>query len=116
MTAARVSVVETVPELAGLRMVVRSEFRHLCPFRQEVDDGRITVAWTTAGATFELHALRAFLDQFRDVVISHEYLTATVRELLGLAEGVEGLDVLTEWGTAGMGVSCSTSPILAGRP
>jgi NADPH-dependent 7-cyano-7-deazaguanine reductase QueF len=107
---------KTVPAAAGVHMEVTRPFRHLCPFRDEVDKGRITIAWTTAGQTFELHGLAEFLDSFRDLVISHEDLTALVREVLDHAGGLSGVAVRTWFDTAGMGVHCCTLPTHAGTP
>lgn len=113
MTAAGL---RTVPGPVGGFVEVTAELRHLCPFVEEVDRGTVTLVWETLGATLELHALRAYLDLWAGVTISHEYLAEAIRADLAGTEGLRVLDVRTSWTTAGMGVACSTSLIHAGRP
>jgi NADPH-dependent 7-cyano-7-deazaguanine reductase QueF len=87
----------------------------MCPFVQEIDNGTLTVSWDTAGWTFELHALRAYLNTFQDREISHEDLTAEIRAELSGHHGIEAVAVRSTWRTAGMEVLCSTSPTPAGQ-
>lgn len=106
----------TVPIEAGVRMSTTASIQHMCPFVQEVDNGTITIGWDTDGWTFELHALRAYLNTFAGREISHEDLTDEVRAELSSHYGIDRVAVSTSWRTAGMEVLCSTSPILVGRP
>lgn len=101
--------IETVTSSPGLTMTVTSPIVHLCPFRDEVDQGSITVTWLTLNGTIELHSLRAFFDSFARAEISHESLTDTIRRELNRIPSIKALDVVTNWTTAGMGVACSTS-------
>lgn len=106
----------TVPVEAGVRVSATSPIQHMCPFVQEVDNGTITISWDTAGWTLELHALRAYLNTFRDREISHEELTAEIEAELSGFVGIEAVTVATTWRTASMEVKCFTSPIPVGRP
>lgn len=106
----------TVPVEADVRMTVTSPIRHLCPFVNEVDEGAVTIGWDAEGWTFELHALRAYLNAFADREISHEELTGEIRAELSTHHGINAVTVETHWDTAGMDVNCSTSPTPAGLP
>jgi len=108
--------VDTAAASPGLTMSVTSPIRHLCPFKDEVDDGTITVTWRTLNGTFELHSLRAFFATFAESEISHESLTDTIYRELSRVPSIRIVDVETHWTTAGMGVACSTSPTPAARP
>lgn len=98
----------TVPVDADVHMTATCSVTHLCPFKDEVDRGGVTVKWSTNGRTFELHALAAYLQAFAEERISHEDLTDRFRRTLAFAPGVTGVEVTTVWETAGMGVTCST--------
>jgi len=98
----------TVPCPVKVAVTVQAPLRHLCPHRDEVDLGRVTVRWTTDGMTFELHALREYLASSDHVVISHEELTDILRRDL-TTPGVANVSIETEWTTAGLGVRCSPS-------
>lgn len=106
MTAAVIVIVPGPPE--SVTMTVTAPLRHQCPFVNETDEGSVTLTWTTSGNTLELHALRGYLDQFADWVISHEELTDKIRDDLGAVQGIYAVQVETRWSTAGMGVTCST--------
>jgi NADPH-dependent 7-cyano-7-deazaguanine reductase QueF len=105
----------TVTASAG-HMEVHAPLVHRCPFRDEVDAGGVAIRWEVDTRTFELHSLRAYLDTWRDVVISHEDLTETLRVQLSGHPGLTLLSITTAWDTAGMEVQCSTLPTLAGLP
>jgi NADPH-dependent 7-cyano-7-deazaguanine reductase QueF len=96
-------------------MTTTADIQHMCPFVQEIDNGTITVSWDTAGWTFELHALRAYLNTFQDREISHEDLTNEVQLELAGHYGIGNVSVSSSWRTAGMEVLCSTSPTLVGQ-
>jgi NADPH-dependent 7-cyano-7-deazaguanine reductase QueF len=108
--------VKVVPIEATARMRVTSPLRHLCPFVNEVDNGEVTIGWDAEGWTFELHSLRAYLNTFAEREISHEELTEELRAELSTHHGIEAVKVETNWTTAGMGVTCSTSRTPAARP
>lgn len=95
-------------------MTVTAPLRHLCPFVNEVDDGTISIEWSTCGNTLELHELGKYLAQFAERRISHEDLTDLIRHDLEGVQGVYALKVTTHWTTAGMKVECSTSLTPAG--
>lgn len=102
-----------VPCTSTVTMQTTAPLVHRCPFRDEVDEGRIDLTWTTVGSTLELHALATWLDSFKGDVISHEDLTADIAEHLGDLPGIDGVQVVTRWVTAGVEVvvkRCSTSP------
>lgn len=109
------SAVRTVPAAAGVQVVAKSLAQHMCPFVHEVDEGGIFASWTTAGATIELHSLRDYLQSFAQVEISHEELTLTVLESLRSIDGITDVSVESAWTTAGMEVTCFTSPTLVAR-
>lgn len=105
-----------VPSLPGVHVQVTAAVRHLCPFKQEIDDGRVTVSWRTDHATVELHSLRAFLGDFAESAISHEDLVSELWAALNALAGIRRVLVVATWKTAGMDVTCSTSPIPAVTP
>jgi NADPH-dependent 7-cyano-7-deazaguanine reductase QueF len=84
---------------------------HLCPFVDEVDTGTVGITWTTAGSTFELHALGEWLAGFAAERFTHEELTAMITALLAEQPGVGSVAVVSHWTTGGAGVvvSCSSS-------
>lgn len=98
----------------GVIVTARGPLRHLCPVVEEIDEGRVAITWRTHGVTFELHALAAHLRSYAGTRISHEDLTDTIRHDLSAHAGLTLLDVTTTWETAGLEVSCSTSPTPAG--
>lgn len=107
--------IETAAAAPGLTMSSTSPIRHLCPFKDETDDGTITVSWRTLNGTIELHSLRAYFQSFAEAQISHESITDTIYRELQRIPSIRVLDVSTTWKTAGMAVRCSTS-IAAVRP
>jgi NADPH-dependent 7-cyano-7-deazaguanine reductase QueF len=106
----------TSPTDAETEVTVTADMQHLCPFVDEVDFGTIAITWQCDGATLELHSLREYLDGFKDSELSHEALTDLIRHDLSVIPGVDLASVTTTWQTAGMGVTCSTSPIRVGQP
>lgn len=87
----------------GETVTVHTELCHLCPFRDEVDQGHITVSWLIDGYTFELHDLAAYFATFGDMKISHEELTGRIAAELGGSV----VNVTTHWQTAGMAIAVS---------
>ena len=96
------TVVETTAE-AGT-MTVTAPVRHLCPFKDEVDDGTVRITYSLAGRTLELHSLRAWLDTLADRTVSHEDLTRALSDTLTHEHHLADVRVVTEWETAGMHV------------
>lgn len=92
----------------SVTMTARTPAQHQCPIVQETDNGTMTITWQTSGNTLELHTLREYVDTFKDVEITHEALTSTVRRTLVNLPGIAGVTVSSEWDTAGMRVVCST--------
>lgn len=107
------SAIKTVPVEAHTRLSAEANIQHLCPFVQEVDNGTLTVAWDADGWTLELHALRAYFSTFSDREISHEELTSEVQAELSSHHGINNVSVTSNWRTAGMEITCSTSPTRA---
>lgn len=105
-----------VPIEANATLTVTAPIQHLCPFVQEIDNGTIAITWDAQGWTLELHSLRAYLNIFHNLEISHEELTDEIRAELGSHHGIENVTVKTTWRTAGMEVRCFSSPTLAGLP
>lgn len=90
-------------------LTATAPLRHLCPFKDEVDEGTVTSGWSTCGSTLELHSLAAYLTSWAEQTISHEELTDAIRRDLESVPGIYAPTVETRWTTAGMGVTCSTS-------
>ena len=106
--------IRTALSTADVTLTAIAPLVHRCPFVDEVDNGTVTISWRVDGQTFELHSLRAYLDRFRDAEISHEAITDRIRHDLATTLGLADVTVTTTWDTAGMEVTCSTSPTPAG--
>lgn len=91
----------TVPCESAVTTSMTAALRHRCPYADEADAGAVHITWTSAGATFELHALVAWLDQFANTAVSHEDITYLIRGELAAADGITGVAVRSEWETAG---------------
>ena len=107
--------IKTVPVEAVVTMTATANIQHMCPFVHEVDNGAVTISWTTEGWTVELHSLRAYLGTFHDREISHEELTEEIRAEISSHHGIESVRVESSWRTAGMGIACSTWATRAAR-
>lgn len=95
--------VETVPAAQGVRVTVTGPITHLCPHVNEVDEGEVTIGWTTGRVTFELHSLAAHLRTYAECAISHENLVADlIAALTGL--GCADIAVAARFTTAGLAV------------
>jgi NADPH-dependent 7-cyano-7-deazaguanine reductase QueF len=102
--------VNTVPCDSDITVTTYGPLIHLCPFREEEDLGTIRITWTCAGATFELHSLTEYLSTWEQTRLSHEEITDRIRHDLSAHKGIQVQAVETTWHTAGLEVSCSTSP------
>lgn len=100
--------IETVEAPHGTVLRITAPLVHECPFKQETDEGSVTITWETEGRTFELHSLAAYLKTFAPVRISHEALTRHLKDSLNASTGLTVVSVATRWGTAGLDVACST--------
>lgn len=107
--------IRTAPSTADVTLSATAPLVHRCPFVDEVDNGTVTISWRVDGQTLELHSLRVYLNGFRDSEISHETVTDRIRHDLATIPGVADVTVSTTWDTAGMEVTCSTSPTRADR-
>lgn len=118
MTTFAADVVQTVAAETDYptTLTVTADATHRCPFVDEVDHGTVQISWRTCGQTIELHSLARYLADYADVEISHEEFTDCIRVDLEHVTGIEVLSVTSVWTTAGMGVTCSTSPTLADQP
>lgn len=86
---------------AQVAMSYTTPLTHLCPFVDEIDNGTVTITWATAGATLELHALAAWLGEFRTDRMSHEDITESIHDALDDLPGITDVQVITRWSTAG---------------
>jgi len=89
---------------APVEVEVSQAITHLCPFRNEVDRGVVTVKWFCDGKTFELHELASYLDSFARREISHEELVADVVNDLSAYDGIRHVVASFTTETAGMDV------------
>jgi NADPH-dependent 7-cyano-7-deazaguanine reductase QueF len=96
-----------VPCAAKVMLSITGPLTHLCPFVEEVDEGTITITWTTDHHTLELHSVREWLGQFADTTITHEQLTADIRTTLSRLAGIDNVQVVTAWSTAGFAVTAA---------
>lgn len=106
----------TVPDTSDVTVTATGDLRHRCPHIDEVDQGLTTITWRVEGQTLELHTLAAYLHGFENAALSHEQLTDRIRHDLSSLPGIELTSVTTTWLTAGLEVSCSTSPTPAETP
>lgn len=97
----------TVMAPHGIAMRITAPLTHVCPYRDEVDEGTVTITWETEGRTFELHALREWLGRWKDSKISHEHLTSALKYDLNVPDGLTVVLVSTKWNTAALDVVCS---------
>lgn len=104
------SALVTVREMEDdVRLEVTAKAVHLCPHRDEVDEGTVVVAWSPYEATIELHSLCAYIESLADVRISHEGYVSKVREDVEEALAWRGAVVVSAtFTTAGMRVFVTT--------
>lgn len=102
--------IETVHADGDVTVTVRGGLLHLCPFRDETDVGGVEIVWRVDGMTLELHSLTDYLDAFANSRMSHEEITDRIRHDLSTIDGIKLVSVVTDWNTAGLEVSCATSP------
>lgn len=96
--------IHVVPtDATGVTVTATRAMTHLCPHVDEVDNGTITLTWTTTDVTLELHSLAAHLDTYADVRVSHEELNQQIA-LVVAAAGVGPVWVRSTWDTAGFAV------------
>jgi NADPH-dependent 7-cyano-7-deazaguanine reductase QueF len=105
-----------LPNLVGTdfqgTVALNAPIRHLCPFKDEVDSGTITITWTCAGFTIELHSLASYLAQFSDSAISHEDLVEFIAlDMDALGNGIAATSVTARFTTAGLGVEVSRGAV-----
>lgn len=108
MTAAAPARPVLVPEEATVRVTATGPLWHQCPHVEELDAGTVTISWTCAGQTLELHALAAYLRSYEAERISSEDITRVIREELAGLTGIADVEVTTSWHTAGMAVEVTT--------
>jgi NADPH-dependent 7-cyano-7-deazaguanine reductase QueF len=73
---------------------------HMCPFKDEEDEGDLTVTWHAGAQTVEIHSFAAWLHSLDQWRVSHEAFTYHVRETLE-SVGVRVEAVTTRWDTGG---------------
>lgn len=93
-----------VPCDVSTPVTITGRLVHECPFKDESDQGEVTITWLPDGHTLELHALREWLDGFARVKVSHEALTAAIEAELDDLPGITDVSVATTWQTAGFRV------------
>lgn len=104
------TILPAVDCLPSVDVVVVGPLTHRCPYRDEVDEGTVRIEWSTAGSTFELHALRDYLDQWATRKVSHEEIAVAIRDDLDVP-GVENLIVVVDYPTAGFGVRVRSADV-----
>lgn len=90
-------------EVPDCLVVVTAPVTKMCPVKNEVDEGTVTISYQTHGKAIELHDLAAYLATFSDRHISHE-------EFVHLVARETGAEVSSIWATAGMSVEVKNSP------
>jgi NADPH-dependent 7-cyano-7-deazaguanine reductase QueF len=93
----------------GVRVEATGRIVHLCPHVDEVDEGTVTVAWTTTTHTVELHALRAYLDEWAGTRISHEHLVEGIRADLLSMSPITDVTVTAAFTTARLSVGVTSA-------
>lgn len=95
----------TLPVLADsgapATVTVTVDVVHMCPFKDEVDEGSLTVVFEVADQTIELHSLKRWLDTLDEWKVTHEGFTFHVKDTLQTV-GVRVRRCETIWDTAGM--------------
>lgn len=108
MTAVELEpLVDVVPVDADTAVLVSvvAPVTHLCPHKDEVDEGEVTISWRTGGGkTFELHSLWAYLCMKDETLISHEDFVALLEAELSEELG-SPVAVAARFTTAGMAVT-----------
>lgn len=87
-----------------MRHTVTAKVVKLCPFRDEVDHGTVTLTFDSDDLP-ELHAVAADLGDYRGVKLTHEEFT---RRVLDNYAGRACVAVESTWQTAGLDVRCAT--------
>lgn len=86
-----------------MKVTVAGAVRHLCPYRDEMDEGTVELTFDVpAGDGPELHGLAAQID-YSEIRLSHEDMTRSLLEL------TDAQRVVTRWHTAGLDVTCDLS-------
>lgn len=89
-------------EAPAVLMKVTADVQKMCPIKDEVDNGTVTITYRTSdGGALELHALAAYLVTYSGQHLTHEEFVHRV------AADVGG-HVSSTWTTAGMTIECST--------
>lgn len=90
-----------------MRCTVSGTVTHLCPHVDEVDNGTFRIDFD--GPAPELHALRRRIARFHGQRITHEELTQTLADELGVT-------VSTSWVTAGLDLHIEATPATRAVP
>lgn len=102
----------TLPQLVpvdaeAVTVTATSPVKHLCPFKNEADEGQVTIIWTCRESTIELHSLAAYLDGFANAYVSHEVLVADIFHELSELHDITVRSVTARFTTAGIDVEIS---------
>lgn len=103
-------ILDVVPEASRSRITITGQLVHQCPHKHETDDGTVTISWTCAGATLELHSLTHYLASFQGVPVTHETITEQIRGDLAAIDGIDNVTVTTTWTTAQLDVRVEAMP------
>jgi NADPH-dependent 7-cyano-7-deazaguanine reductase QueF len=103
---------KTVLAPSGIEVVALFDITHRCPFRDEIDQGSIEIAWRTDTRTIELHWLASVLRDWSECAISHEQYTSQIRDDLDALFGFDLVRVRSEWRTAGATVVVTADALL----
>lgn len=104
--------IELVPAAAKVTASATAQVDHLCPFKDETDEGSVTIIWDCAGDTVELHSLSLFLAAFAFEKISHEDLVGEIfARFEALAPRVVIRSVTARFTTAGIDVEVRRGPV-----
>ena len=95
---------KTVPCDNYVTVTAFGPLRHMCPYKDEIDNGTVTITWRPDGETFELHALAEYLRGYEHSPVSHETITDRIQHDLSMITAVAAVRVETSWQTAGFRV------------
>jgi NADPH-dependent 7-cyano-7-deazaguanine reductase QueF len=91
---------------SGVRCTAAGVFRHLCPVKDETDEGTIEIGWDTTGVTLELHWLAGYLERWKDTDTTHEDAVQRIADRLR-SYGVANVTVTFRGETAGLMVTAT---------
>lgn len=104
--------IELVPAAAAVTASATALVDHRCPFKDELDEGEVTIVWDCAGGTVELHSLGLYLAGFAFEKISHEDLVGEIfAQFEAAAPQIVVRSVTARFTTAGIDVEVRRGPV-----